>query len=224
MASAFDRLNKLPEVFSLNTLASFTGGDTSKASVYINRWKQMGYIDGLGPRIGIYFNLLKNPNAKQEHFMAAIQMLFPDAVMSGASVIHASGWTTQIPQSIEFNILSRRSIPHVDGAQFHLRTKDWFFVCQNQILKDGFAKLKPEIALADSWKSGSWRPDVDDLDFDQINTHKLKKAFVLMGCPYPKQYPGHFYCETSGVNSNESYTNLKNKSNKDKSIIKNRNS
>ena len=188
MTSAYNQLKSLPEVFTLNTLSSLTGGDSNKASVYVSRWKQMGLIEPMGPKLGVYFNLVKNPDSRQDHIMQAIKMLYPDAVMSGVSVLHSVGWTTQIPQNIDVNILARRSVPVIPGFDVHCRPKSWYVTCQPYISQSGFAKLKPEMALADAWKSKIWRPDPDDLDFDAIDTAKLKKAFSVLGEAYPSYY------------------------------------
>ena len=67
--SAVERLQELPEVFTLNTVAAMLDCDTGNASTYIARWKDSGLVKSLGPRTGIHFNLLKNPQADQDKRM-----------------------------------------------------------------------------------------------------------------------------------------------------------
>lgn len=187
--SAFERLKLLPEVFTLNTLAAFTGGDAGKAAVYAHRWKHAGLIAPLGPRVGVFFNLLKNPRAPSERLLDAVKLVFPEAVLSGVSVIHRAGWTTQIPRIVDINILTRRTVPRVDGVDLHLRPREWYIEFADQILREGFPRLDPEFALADAWKYKVWRPDPDDLDFDEINVGKLVGLFDRLREPYPRYFP-----------------------------------
>jgi len=188
--SAHERLESLPEVFTFSTLTRVIGGDKKKSTVYVNRWKKSGLIKPLGPRVGIYYNLVKNPRADKDKSLYAIKLLFPEAVLSGVTVLHNDAVTTQVPYNIDINILTRRSVPKVEGFLIHCRPKTWFH--QFRDLLEPFVplmKMKPEFALADAWKYGIWRPDPDDIDFDELNVDLLSKTFKRLKYPYPEHYP-----------------------------------
>lgn len=176
--SAHRRLRDMPEVFTTNTLAALLDGDRKAASVYLNRWRKEGHISSLGPRVGVHFNLVRNPNGEEELRMEAIGYVFPGSVVAGVSAVHAAGWTTQIPSSLEIMIPTRPSIPELDGIHISKRPARWFRDAKKKLQRAGpIPTVDPAFALADLWKSGDWRPDEDDLEWDEIDTESLKAAF-----------------------------------------------
>ncbi|MCW3784299.1 hypothetical protein [Defluviimonas salinarum] len=186
---AFDRLRELPEVFTLNTAAAMLGGDTNLASTYIARWKEMGFVSSLGPRTGVHFNLLRNPEAASERRMEAIAYLFPGAVLGGVSAVHAAGWTTQIPRRLEILIPVRRSCPAVDGVEIGQRPRSWFRKAASWIAAPGpVPGIDPAFALADAWKTGDWRPDPDDIEWDEVDAERLELAFAEVGLSIPEDW------------------------------------
>ena len=67
-----EQLDKLPEVFTLSETRRVLGYTTTTAHVTLSRWMKMGLVDALANRSGVYFNLEKNPNARQAHMQLAI--------------------------------------------------------------------------------------------------------------------------------------------------------
>jgi predicted transcriptional regulator of viral defense system len=176
----------LPEVFTTNTLAATLGGDLKAASVYLGRWRAEGLISSLGPRVGVHFNLLRNPDAREELRMEALHHVFPGAVIAGVSAVHAAGWTTQIPSAIEVMIPPRRTTPEIHGATIATRPVAWFKEARRKPQRLGaIPTVDPAFALADLWHKGEWRPEADDLEWDLIPEKKLKDAFAHFDLEIP---------------------------------------
>ena len=187
--SAVERLQELPEVFTLNTAAAMLDCDTGNASTYIARWKDSGLVKSLGPRTGIHFNLLKNPQADQDKRMEAIGYLFPGAMIGGVSAVHAAGWTTQFPRQTEIIIPKRRSFPAVDDALITTRPLPWIREARNWIASSGPVPwLDPAFALADCIKNDVWHPDPDDLEWYEIDAQRLQLAFRYFDIPTPEDW------------------------------------
>lgn len=188
--SALDYLRCLPEVFSLNYLAARMDGDKAKASVYLSRWKLSGLVSSFGQRTGVHFNLLRNPNAPQDGIFNALEMVFPGAVIIGASVLHDAAWTTQIPRAIDVAVLNRRSFPVIAGFDIHCRPREWFALMRSGIDFSGYPKLKPAYALADAFMyPGLWQPDIDDLEEDEVDWPACRSVFGQVNVDWPVQYP-----------------------------------
>lgn len=186
---SLDRLKALPEVFTLATVCGLFGMAPGMASTYIGRWKEAGLVSSLGERTGVHFNLLTAPNAPEDHRNDAIAYLLPGARVVGASALHAAGWTTQIPRSLEIAVPYRRSLPSIPDLQISTRPKMWFASVGRHILRDGpIPVLSPAEALADAWKTASWRPDVDELEWDEIDRKALHAAFRAQGLEVPKDW------------------------------------
>lgn len=195
---AFERLRAWPAVFNVNQAARFLGTpDNDLASVYLARWKKRGMVQSTGPRSGVYFNLVANPHAAQDHLVDALLHAFPSAVMIGASVLHSAGWTTQIPSKLQVACLGaregRRSVPVWDEVAFYTRPKGWYEQLHSQISRDRRAAVLPALlpaaALADACSTGSykdageWRPDADDLDIPPECHDEVREAWLAAGLP-----------------------------------------
>lgn len=192
------RLLALPEVFTTNTLAATLGGDLKSASVYLNRWRSEGLISSLGPRVGVHFNLLRNPDADQDLKMEALHHVFPGAVIAGVSAVHAAGWTTQIPSAIEVMIPPRRTTPEINDVRIMTRPAAWFRDARKKPQRLGLIPtVDPAFALADLWHKGEWRPDVDDLEWDLISGDRLRAAFAHFDIEIPEDWKAEIAKETS---------------------------
>lgn len=193
--SAIQRLRELPEVFSISVLAARLGGDKDRAAIYAKRWRDAELLAAAGPRVGVYFNLVRRPDAASALTLDALQMIFPEAVLSGETVLHDSGWTTQIPQLTQVVVLDRKSLPEVYGFEIHRRPASWFLAFQHEIQRETFPRLSPAGALADLWGSHGrkgvalWRPDIDDLEEDEIDWPSVKQVFDDQGVAWPDSYP-----------------------------------
>lgn len=194
-ASAIQRLRELPEVFSISVLAARLGGDKNRAAIYAKRWRDSGLLAAAGPRVGVYFNLVRRPDAASTLTLDALQMIFPEAVLSGETVLHDAGWTTQIPRLTQVVVLDRKSLPEVYGFEIHRRPASWFWAFQHEIRRETFPRLSPEGALTDLWGSHGrkgvalWRPDIDDLEEDEINWSVVKQVFDDQKLAWPDNYP-----------------------------------
>jgi hypothetical protein len=187
--SSIDRLRLLPEVFTLKTAASMFSWEEKMASRYISRWKRRGLVSSLGERTGVHFNLLKNPSAPSNHFLHAVGHIFPGAVLVGATALHASGATTQIPTSFDVAIPYRPSYPVIPGIDISTRPRAWFRAVHEGLVKDRcLPRLTAELALADAWVNGGWQPDPDDVDFDEIDSDLLKEAFAMFKVDIPDNW------------------------------------
>jgi len=193
---AFERLRAWPVVFNVNQAARYLGTpDNDLASVYLARWKKRGMVQSTGPRSGVYFNLVANPHAAQDHLVDALLLAFPSAVLIGASVLHRAGWTTQIPSKLHVACLGasdgRRSVPLWDEVAFFTRPKAWYEQFHSQISRDRSAgvlpALSPAAALADAYSLASykdpmeWRPDADDLDIPPECLDEVRATWLTAG-------------------------------------------
>ena len=165
------RLRDLPVVFSLNRAVRQTGMSRPMLSVYLSRWERSGLVRKAGPKSGVYYNLLVDPKAPELHLTEAIRLLYPSAVLCGASVLHNAGWITQIPRDIHIVVLKRQTYPKLFGVETHPRTKTWFVKHAEDIeprpkfAAFGLPALSPAASLSDlrEYQDG-WVPDLDDLD------------------------------------------------------------
>jgi len=185
----WQRLRALPEVFTRNDMAAIHfDGDKNKASVYLSRWKKMGLVTSFGSS-GVYFNLLRNPDAARDGSLTALGLLFPEAVIIGASALHDVGWTTQIPMTTDVAVKRRASYPAPPGFNLHPRSVAWFRTMHDYIDLVGFPRLSPDAALADAWlHAGMWHPDLDDLESDEIDVLILRETFIRLKVAWPSQY------------------------------------
>lgn len=166
----------------------------------------MGLVDALAPRSGVYFNLEKNPTARQQHMQLAISKKYPVLRIVGPHVLANYGWTTQIQRYLNLvvNIPPVKSstssangylsVPEVD---FSYRTKKWWMAAlsdrearaRNNTFIQGFESVSPGFALVDMWQrqEEGWFPDADDLYLDDTGTPEaIMHACELLGVdPYP---------------------------------------
>lgn len=178
-----DRLEFLPAIFDLKLFSLTTGLGENSAKVMLSRWAKRGYVQGAGPKTGIYFKKRHQQMSDDELALAAALHFYPESILCGASVLHRNGWTTQIPQSLHLAIEKRPSVVKIDDVQFFMRDHDWFVHMHKQGAFEPLPKLpaisiaeqpypyaklrilKPQWALWDMRQSkDGWLPDDDDLD------------------------------------------------------------
>lgn len=181
------QLDKLPEVFTLSETRRVLGYSTTTAHVTLSRWMKMGLVDALANRSGVYFNLEKNPTARQQHMQLAISKKYPVLRIVGPHVLANYGWTTQIQHYLNLAV----NIPPVKGStslangylsvpevNFSYRTKKWWMAAlddrdsrdRNKTYIQGFESVSPGFALVDMWQrqEEGWFPDADDLYLDEL--------------------------------------------------------
>ena len=189
--SAVQRLLGLPDAFSLNLCATLLGIEKGAAKVYLSRWVAAGYVKASGPRTGFYFNVLKNRNSPAEFLPHSILHVHPTAMVRGATVIHATGMTTQVTHQIDVAVLAPANRAHSDGFVEWPKSRRWYVAMQDMKLKDGLfglPALQPEAALADMYGTArDWHPDIDDLEVDELDWVKFKVVCDRLGIEVPEQ-------------------------------------
>lgn len=192
--SARERLLSMPDVFSLPSLAAHQGWSRQQASVYVAGWAEKGLVDMAGPSSGCYFNRVRNPEGVEHLRSALLELLYPSAVLTGESVLHAAGWTTQIPQRMAVCVLSRQSLKQIDGFDLRTRPRRWFEAVHDAVASEervyGLRALPPALALWDlhADRSGKvWQPDADDLDLapDELRQVAALPPSMLASLPEP---------------------------------------
>ncbi len=191
--SAVELLRMLPEVFDLSTATRLLDMERGIAKTYLSRWGRAGLVKPAGQRAGIYFNVLRAPGAAESRAVDALRMAYPSAVLRGASVLHATGWTTQIPRRTTVAVLARRTLMGLDGFEVAGRPRAWYEAVHADLkaAKDfstyGLPSLSPAMALADCYAdASSWRPDPDDLDdLDEGAWAEVRAAFAALGAEEP---------------------------------------
>ena len=213
--SAFERLSKLPEVFSINTLVRYTGLSRAAAKVTLNRWSAHKLVQSAGPKTGIYFNRVLDPKGQRASAVKGLQMKYPSATLCGASVLHAAGWTTQIPTTLHAAIEARASYVSFEGVTLHPKPLAWFVFMHKhsawvnagdtsgtgtantgkstseyapEFPTFGLCSLRPAWALADLYADTStraWKPDEDDLDIEPHDLAAVRIACEAMGVANP---------------------------------------
>ena len=123
--SSTARLMKMPEVFSLQYLRT-EGFSEEYAKIIINTWKKKGFVKSAGPRLGVYYNLIKDQKGPEEHLGKVLKIVFGSVVVIGPTILHQYGWITQIPQTLTVAIPESRSYPMVDGVTLYGRHSEWF--------------------------------------------------------------------------------------------------
>lgn len=187
--SALERLRELPEVFTLDAAAAGLGCGPRMALSHVEHWRNRGLVASPGPRVGIHFNLLRNPRAIEERRMEMLALLLPGAVVGGPSAVHGAGWTTQIPNGIDIMVLSRPSFPALDGIDIHGRPQSWVESAKNWIALPGPVPwLDPAYALADCVDQRIWTPDPDDIEWDEVDSATLRRAFDHFGLDIPEKW------------------------------------
>lgn len=207
--SAYERLAQMPPAFTLNTLMRWTGMSRAAAKVTASRWAAKGLVEMAGPRASLYFNRVADPHGQQASPATAAMMTYPSATLCGASVLHAAGWTTQIPSCLHVAIEERRSYTRINGVIFWPRPVEWFQEMQHRgawysdqdagpaMPTFGLRALKPAWALADvfagaaagqldsSVSSRPWCPDEDDLDIPEGAIDEVHMACEALGVRLP---------------------------------------
>lgn len=107
-------------------------------------------------------------------------------------MLHRSGWTTQIPKWDDFVILEGQPPPDLPAAIWHPRPLTWFEQYQEEIFHGHVWQLTPYSALVHAWSEWSdgrdWRPDPDDLEWDEIDISRLMALFATHGVEWPALY------------------------------------
>jgi hypothetical protein len=192
MTSALARLRDLPEAFTFAGFCKLTGLSNKAAAVCLTRWKEKGLIEAAGERARLYFNKLKCNEVDGSLRIAALLFEYPSAMLCGESVLHATGWITQIPARLSVAVISRPSYVSLHGFDIHGRPLSWFRKVHPAVDPStekriyGLRTLPAPLALADLYGDPmGWHPDVDDLDIPQEEIASVEAAATLFGVELP---------------------------------------
>jgi hypothetical protein len=177
MSHAIKRLSSVPEVFTSEEFCRRTGMSHQAAGLYLVRLKHAGLVETAGPRTGLFFNRLKQPQIDASLRLQAAKRLYPSALVVGAACLHAAGFTTQIPHVLDVAVKSRPSIKQLDGLKIVRRPLAWYrrMAAGGLILREGqspfvIESLAPRAALHDAREHPAdqlWLPDPEDLDIPE---------------------------------------------------------
>jgi hypothetical protein len=181
-SSAIDKLQLLPECFNDKTFLRMTGLSSAASRVALSRLKKTGLIESAGDRSGIYFNLLKDAQAKNKYAVDALLSVYPSAILSNESVLHNAGWITQIPSLINVSVLARKSYQKIDGFEIHGEPLSWYrkfnpyFLPGNyeEFSTFGMRSLPPALACAQIMANGGCGLNIDDIDIPDEEASKIK--------------------------------------------------
>ncbi len=195
VSSAIDRLRALPAVFDLPTFSRVVDLEWEASKVCLARWHARDLVKPAGPRTGVYYNLVKQPSVTWDMRVEAVQMIYPSAVLVGASVLHSAGWTTQVSRVLTVGVKARRSYAMIDGIHLSGRSPGWYRLVHDRLSiehRQGFSTfglkaLTPAMALADVHaNAGGWKPDPDDLDITDDDWPEVVQAFERFGIEVPE--------------------------------------
>lgn len=172
--NAYGMLRKLPAVFDLRDVSAIFGLEHAYAKNCCSRWAEREMIKSLGPRAGVYFNLVVDPKGATNRIKEAVDKLLRRPVIAiGAFALHQHGWTTQRPQGMEIAVPTGgllRTFPSMYGIAASGRSRAWF----QAVMPDSeegisaFLTAPAEFALVDALMSkgrdGVWCPAPDDID------------------------------------------------------------
>jgi hypothetical protein len=194
--NAVEMLRLLPAVFDLRDVEIYLEIGRAVASIYCARWSKRGLIVPVGPRAGVFYNVILEPNAPSSRIHEAVRKRSRLPVVAvGAFALHQHGWTTQRPYLIALALPRRttsRTVPKMTGIATVLRARAWFHVmlplCTEGV--NGFA-LPPEYVLVDALShsprySQLWRPTPSDIDLParlRLKTFlaRMRKAAFALG-------------------------------------------
>lgn len=202
---AAKRLLALPAVFSPNDLSLGQSMDPGAARVALARWRAEGYAEPAGPRLGLWYNLLKDPSGADGNLGTVLKRQFGSPVVIGPSALNDASWTTQTPRVLTVAVPMARSYARVDGVSVYGRPPEWFSrVLQawkgSERGRNGLPKLPPEFALADALAHGDClhhlAPDDIEIPDDRGDAGALMEAFGTFEVPEDVYGP---YLEASGI-------------------------
>lgn len=167
--NAMQRLRSWPEAFNVNQATQRLDGDAGRARLYLKRWVTQGLIQPAGLKTGWYYNTTLHPEAPQRMFLTVLQAVYPGAVVVGASVLHRSGWCTQMPTDLHIAV-PKRCTQTMQGVVVHSRSPAWYRDMRDHMTiqsEFGLPALKPAMALADLAKEQKGQLDLNMYDIPE---------------------------------------------------------
>ena len=177
--STINRLLSMPAIIDINMLMR-EGMSRETAKNWAQRAADRQMIDPAGPRLGVYYNLIKDRAGRKKYLGELLIREFSTPVVIGATAINAHGWTTQMPRQLEVAVPvthNRRRSPQVYGAFIVPRSLLWYKRVAGHVTNTGLyglPLLDPEYALADCYRyRDTWVPDPDDIDISDATSEHV---------------------------------------------------
>lgn len=198
----------LPAAFRATDVMNIFGLTSEQTTKTLHRWHRDGHISRLGKRIDVYAN-----NAKCEYPEMRIPLMLkalnPLSLYCGPSILNGYSWSTQIT-SLTYCMLPNltKDIEIAESSLYLLkRPHRWWKAMAPYVVEEGVTQtvsqrhLRPEALLAEALLTTQlhnsvmdlWSPDVDDLDFDEIESTVSDadwyEAFDVVARYYRKALP-----------------------------------
>jgi len=209
--SALEHLQRLPDVFDMGHFCLQANIAPASAKVMLSRWAAQGLIAHAGPHAGIYYKRLAPRDTPDEQRACAILSLYPGAVVQGPSVLHAHGWTTQIPRQLHIAAPNDSRVVQLFEVDIYWRPRRWFIAmhehkthaldAKTELLQKNEAsgentawnalkQLTPAWALVDLLRyQDGWQPDPDDLDIPESSHAAILQAADTLGLDHSRLEP-----------------------------------
>lgn len=192
--SAIQRLRGLPEVFTLHDVRMLGLGIGSER-VAVDRWKRAGMCAPVGPKVGMFYNLIRDPEGPQRRLGEALKALFGPVVIVGPVALNDQHWTNQLPGVLTVAVPPRLSYPQVHAAALYPRSPEWYASIRTPAMRNergrfGLPMLPPEFALADMLRHRDCLHGLqpDDIDIpEDASADALTGAFGALGVA-PDEY------------------------------------
>lgn len=199
----FARLKALPEVFDLADLRS-SGLAPGAERNALTRWSDDRMVIPAGPRLGLYYNLVRDPRGADAHLGTVLGRIHERAVIIGACALKENGWTTQIPRLLTVAAPERRTMPRISGVQIYRRPDAWFEVVREDLERAGrgpfgLPMLSAPMALADALlhKDSLHHLAPDDIEIpEEVGADPVINACTWLGVGVDGYGP---YLDASGI-------------------------
>lgn len=131
MSTALRRLSSLDEVFHVRDLMKNRGKtpglDASGARRFLAQMVEARFVQPAGPRLGFYYNLLRNARAPHMRALYIVGQIYAEAIAIGPNVLHHYGWIQECSECFHVAVSRERErFPKIQGVEIHPRSREWF--------------------------------------------------------------------------------------------------
>ncbi len=188
----------MPDVFSIDQLQKATQVSRHAIRMMLARAHADGLVAPAGPRSGIYYNFVRNPERRIEE---AARMAIPSAVLIGPSALHWHHATSQRSHLLTVSWLKNRRQPYMPAIHDVIavaRSIEWYRSIAGHIAPGpgGLPVLDPAFAIADMRLNGGGDDipvleegdlDLDDADIDEGDVSEALAVFRDHGIERSKE-------------------------------------
>lgn len=155
--SAADRLNALPLVFTIDEAReAMVDLEEATLRLTLHRWagEQRGFIQPIGPKAGVYFNVFRDPDAPAKYLAEGVMKCHQPVCLRGLSALYEHGAISKAPKCWTLAIRhTTNNYRQLYDAEMSLRPIKFFELLAERGLmpprEDGLPTLTLEAALAD---------------------------------------------------------------------------